>query len=63
MSFAIINFVFAVPGFFKIDTFGRRHLLLLTFPFLALFQFLTGLVFLFRPGTAQTVLVLVGMCM
>ena len=61
MGFGIINFLFAIPAVFKIDTFGRRNLLLTTFPFMALFQLLTGLAFLFN-GKAHVVFVLVGMC-
>lgn len=38
MGFGIINFVFALPAVFTIDTFGRRNLLLSTFPFMAIFQ-------------------------
>lgn len=40
LGFGIINFVFAIPAFFLMDTIGRRSLLLLTFPFLAFFQFM-----------------------
>ena len=61
MGFGIINFLFAIPAVFKIDTFGRRNLLLATFPFMALFQLLTGLAFLLN-GQAKLVLVLVSMC-
>lgn len=43
MGFGIINFVGALPAFYTIDTFGRRNLLLWTFPFMALFQLATGL--------------------
>lgn len=32
MGFGLINFVFAFPAFWTIDTFGRRSLLLFTFP-------------------------------
>jgi MFS family permease len=34
-GFGLVNFVFAWPAFFTIDTFGRRTLLLLTFPQMA----------------------------
>lgn len=43
--FGIINFVFAVPAIYTIDTFGRRNLLLTTFPLMALFLFFTGFSF------------------
>ena len=32
MGFGLINFLFAFPAFWTIDTFGRRSLLLFTFP-------------------------------
>lgn len=34
-GFGLVNFVFAWPAFFTIDTFGRRTLLLFTFPQMA----------------------------
>lgn len=60
MGFGIINFLFAIPAFYTIDTFGRRNLLLCTFPFMAVFQLLTGLGFLL-DGKAQLALVMTGM--
>ncbi|KAL8899610.1 MAG: hypothetical protein Q9207_006106 [Kuettlingeria erythrocarpa] len=60
MGFGIINFLFAIPAFYTIDTFGRRNLLLCTFPFMAIFQLLTGLGFLLE-GKAQLALVMTGM--
>jgi sugar porter (SP) family MFS transporter len=38
----IINFLFALPAVYTIDTFGRRNLLLTTFPLMSLFLFFTG---------------------
>jgi MFS family permease len=43
MGFGLINFCFAVPAFYTIDKWGRRSLLLLTFPFLALCHLLTAI--------------------
>lgn len=43
MGFGIINFVFALPAFYTIDTLGRRSLLLMTFPFLALCQLIIAI--------------------
>jgi MFS family permease len=34
-GFGAINFLFALPAFYTIDTFGRRNLLLVTFPLMA----------------------------
>ncbi len=45
MGTGILNWVFALPAFLTIDTFGRRNLLLLTFPFLAITLFWTGFSF------------------
>lgn len=62
MGFGILNFVFALPAVWTIDTFGRRNLLLSTFPFLALFQLLTGLAFLLPDQSkGQTAMALTGM--
>ncbi|KAB8606257.1 hypothetical protein FH972_025886 [Carpinus fangiana] len=49
MGTGILNFVFALPAFFTIDTWGRRNLLLFTFPFLAICLFWTGFSFYIDP--------------
>jgi hypothetical protein len=41
-GFGAINFVFAFPAIYTIDTFGRRNLLLCTFPLMAIFLLMTG---------------------
>jgi len=41
-GFGCVNFVFAIPAIYTIDTFGRRNLLLTTFPLMALFLLLAG---------------------
>ena len=41
----MINWLFALPAFYTIDTFGRRNLLLTTFPLMSLFLFFTGFSF------------------
>lgn len=41
-GFGMINFLFAIPAFYTIDTFGRRNLLLTTFPLMAIFLLLAG---------------------
>ncbi|KAL8317762.1 hypothetical protein RB597_001263 [Gaeumannomyces tritici] len=48
-----INFVFAIPAIYTIDTFGRRNLLLTTFPLMALCLFFTGFSFLMPEETAN----------
>ncbi|KAK9385303.1 hypothetical protein V1515DRAFT_608691 [Lipomyces mesembrius] len=45
MGFGIINFLFAIPAVYTIDTFGRRNLLLTTFPLMAIFLLFTGMSF------------------
>lgn len=44
-GFGIINFTFAIPAIYTIDTYGRRNLLLTTFPLMSLFLFFTGFSF------------------
>lgn len=45
LGFGIINWIFAIPAFWTIDTFGRRRLLLTTFPFMALCHGLLAIAF------------------
>ncbi|RYP68713.1 hypothetical protein DL769_005434 [Monosporascus sp. CRB-8-3] len=45
LGFGVINWLFAIPGMYTIDTFGRRKLLLSTFPLMSLFLFFTGFSF------------------
>ncbi|RAK98491.1 sugar porter family MFS transporter [Aspergillus ibericus CBS 121593] len=49
MGTGILNWVFALPAFFTIDTWGRRNLLLFTFPFLAIFLLWSGFSFWIDP--------------
>ncbi|KAM3417342.1 hypothetical protein BST61_g5593 [Cercospora zeina] len=51
-GFGLVNFVFAWPAIWTIDTFGRRSLLLFTFPQMAWTLLAAGLCFLI-PGTGQ----------
>lgn len=53
MGFGLVNFFFALPAVFTIDTFGRRSLTLVTFPFLALFLLFTGFSFYIPDDTAR----------
>ncbi|KAG7544309.1 hypothetical protein FFLO_03270 [Filobasidium floriforme] len=46
LGFGAVNFVFAIPAVWLIDSFGRRSLLLSTFPFMTIFLLCTGLSFL-----------------
>ena len=42
IGFGALNFLFAIPAIFTIDTFGRRSLLLATFPNMAWTLFVAG---------------------
>ncbi|WFD25802.1 hypothetical protein MNAN1_000768 [Malassezia nana] len=44
-GFGMLNFLFAIPAWYTIDTFGRRNLLLFTLPFMAIFLLITGFAF------------------
>jgi MFS family permease len=62
MGFGIINFLFALPAIWTIDSFGRRSLLLSTFPLMALSQIIMVIAFaLPKRSSAQHVLVILGM--
>ena len=44
-GFGALNWVFALPAVYTIDTFGRQNLLLVTFPLMALFLLMSGFAF------------------
>ena len=46
--------MFAIPAIYTIDTFGRRNLLLTTFPLMSLFLFFTGFSFFIPEATMHT---------
>ncbi|KAG8162207.1 hypothetical protein KVR01_007972 [Diaporthe batatas] len=58
-GFGLVNFIFAWPAIWTIDTFGRRSLLLFTFPNMAWALLAAGLCNLI-PGTGSTHLGLVA---
>jgi sugar porter (SP) family MFS transporter len=60
LGFGAINFTFAIPALFTIDTYGRRTLLLSTFPNMAWSLLAAGLCFLI-PGTGTTRLGLIAL--
>ncbi|KAI1325861.1 sugar transporter-domain-containing protein [Xylariaceae sp. FL0255] len=60
LGFGAVNFLFAIPAFYTIDTFGRRNLLLTTFPLMSIFLFYTGFSFLIPAGTARIANVALG---
>jgi len=57
-GFGLINFVFAWPAVFTIDTFGRRGLLLFTFPNMSWTLLIAGMVY-FIPESSRAHLGLV----
>jgi hypothetical protein len=60
MGFGVINFLFAIPAVYTIDTFGRRNLLLTTFPLMALCLFFTGFSFWIPEGKAHIACIALG---
>lgn len=54
LGFGLINWLFAIPAVYTIDSFGRRNLLLTTFPLMSLFLFFTGFSFLIPEDTMLT---------
>jgi len=52
LGFGIINCLFALPAVYTIDKFGRRTLLLITFPLMSLFLLVTGFAF-FIPADSR----------
>nr|CBS32716.1 hexose transporter [Colletotrichum graminicola] len=56
-GFGMVNWLFAFPAFWTIDTFGRRSLLLFTFPQMTWTLLAAGLCTLIAPGITRTALV------
>ncbi|KAK9896574.1 sugar transporter [Cystobasidium minutum MCA 4210] len=54
LGFGAVNFLFAIPAFYTIDTFGRRTLLLFTFPQMAWSLLAAGLCFLIPESAGTT---------
>ena len=50
----ICNWLFAIPAIYTIDTFGRRNLLLTTYPLMCICLLFTGLCFLIPDTTPQS---------
>lgn len=49
-----MNWLFAIPAVYTIDTFGRRNLLLTTFPLMSICMFFTGFSFWIPMDTMHT---------
>lgn len=54
MGTGILNWVFALPAFLTIDTWGRRNLLLFTFPWLAIWLLWSGFSFWIEPDNSTS---------
>lgn len=61
MGTGILNFLFAIPALFTIDRWGRRNLLLFTFPFLSLTLLWTGMSFFIESKIPRVAMVTTGM--
>ncbi|GJN73482.1 hypothetical protein PLICBS_007560 [Purpureocillium lilacinum] len=61
MGGGLINWIFAIPAIYTIDTFGRRNLLLTTFPLMSLCLFFTGFAFYIPNQQAQLACVTTGL--
>ncbi|KAJ3881778.1 MFS sugar transporter [Lentinula edodes] len=59
-GFGMINWIFAFPAIWTIDTFGRRNLLLTTFPLMSIFLLLAGFAFWIPDQKAQVGVVTLG---
>ncbi|KAJ1328906.1 MFS transporter SP family sugar:H+ symporter [Microdochium nivale] len=57
LGFGLVNWLFCFPAFWTIDTFGRRSLLLFTFPNMMWTLLAAGLSTLLPMGTTRTALV------
>ncbi|KAH8811761.1 MFS sugar transporter [Xylogone sp. PMI_703] len=60
LGFGVINFLFAIPAIYTIDTFGRRNLLLTTFPLMSLCLFFTGFSFWIPDRTPHVACIALG---
>ncbi|KAJ7701498.1 proton myo-inositol cotransporter [Mycena rosella] len=60
LGFGIINALVALPAIYTIDIFGRRPLLLWTFPFMTLFLLMTGFAFWIEDLTTRVAVVALG---
>ncbi|KAM0309885.1 hypothetical protein ACHAO8_008640 [Botrytis cinerea] len=60
LGFGMLNFLGALPAIWTIDKFGRRWLLLFTFPLMSVFLFMTGWSFMIPEGTTRIAIVALG---
>lgn len=55
MGFGLVTFVFAIPAVYTMDSFGRRNLMLVTFPNMAACLLAAGLCFLLPDGSSSRI--------
>lgn len=60
LGYGIINWLFAIPAIYTIDTYGRRNLLLTTFPMMSFFLFFTGFSFWIPHEKAKIACIALG---
>ena len=60
MGTGLVNWVFAIPAIYTIDTFGRRGLLLVTFPCMAICLYFTAFSFYVTNQEARQAMVISG---
>ncbi|BGP66112.1 hypothetical protein NBRC10512v2_007507 [Rhodotorula toruloides] len=60
LGFGALNWVMAAPAVWTIDTFGRRNLLLTTFPLMCIFLLMTGFAF-YIPETSKARIAVVAL--
>lgn len=60
LGFGVLNFLFAIPAVFTIDTFGRRSLTLFTLPFLSITLLFAGFSFWIPGEKARIACVALG---
>ncbi|KIP10754.1 hypothetical protein PHLGIDRAFT_22040 [Phlebiopsis gigantea 11061_1 CR5-6] len=59
-GFGLTNWLFAFPAFFTIDRFGRRKLLLVSYPWMSLFLLIAGLAFLIPSREPRIAVIATG---
>ena len=60
LGWGSVNWLFALPAIWTIDTLGRRGLLLIGFPLMGIFLFWTGFSFYIDGGDARIAMVALG---
>lgn len=61
MGGGLINWLFAIPAIYTIDTFGRRNLLLVTFPLMSICMFFTAFSFYIESAKAKMACIATGL--